>query len=875
MRVLLICLMAIVEIGLCCWPAAGQNALTNGSFEEGAQAPTGWTAGPGGLWATGPAHSGRRCLGGKSEQAAVVWRSEPAPISTVAPGQLEQPQSYRLDGWVRWRQGETVLGLDALDAGGAVVSSAATEPVSGGIGWQFVAVEVDVPANAAAARVWLTVRGEGYLDDVVLAPMLRNLLFNPSFDADSKGRIGFWGEDPLLTLPGVREGSEGADPAGGRSGSALMVEAEKGWWAVRCITIPVPEGLTAFRFSGWARAEQGEPEIRVEWIDPWANIVRLDEARAVQSDGGWTRYEAEDLAAPERASLVTVSVWVREGRASFDDFVLCAVGAAGNKRRLAQVHVNQVGYELAGLKSLVVATNFFPERRAGAAVDIVSAQGERVVSLPLRCAGRIHDGRPDDWGGYYWRADFSRLQQPGAYRAIARIGGIEGESPPFEVADKVLLRETGNLGVDFFFVQRCGFEVPGWHKACHLDDAKLPDGNHLDATGGWHSAGDYNKIMYEYGDGGVVYALLAAYGLAPKHWAQFDRNRDGVPDILDEAEWGARLVAKMQIPDSGGLYNTISQGLGRTWMKWSPPELQTDNIVGTEDDPVIQEGEGNSPLVIGGWARLSALLKERGVKNDYLERAVRLWNHATGGGTQVGSPLLLMSAMELHRVTGEWAYVDYARRSAESLLASQTTKGRLRGAFGSYGEVTAGALALFALNYPYEPLSDEVGWALPKWVAFAASTADNPFGLSKQQVGEHDFFFEPTSALGHNWELLQRAWAGLLIYRLMGDERALRFATDQVDWIMGKNPYGLCMFEGRGAFNPPRYHHRYDSIPGHERGAVPGCVPNGFVRSAAGLDQPGFDLSRTRKERDHPSYRTSEPWLVHNLWYLLALSAGA
>ena len=81
------------------------------------------------------------------------------------------------------------------------------------------------------------------------------------------------------------------------------------------------------------------------------------------------------------------------------------------------------------------------------------------------------------------------------------------------------------------------------------------------------------------------------------------------------------------------------------------------------------------------------------------------------------------------------------------------------------------------------------------------------------------------------------------------------------------------MFEGAGTVNPPRYHHRYDSIPGHPRGAVPGAIPNGFVRSAYGLDQPGFDLSRVGSGRAHPSYRTSEPWLTHNMWYLMALSA--
>ena len=92
-----------------------------------------------------------------------------------------------------------------------------------------------------------------------------------------------------------------------------------------------------------------------------------------------------------------------------------------------------------------------------------------------------------------------------------------------------------------------------------------------------------------------------------------------------------------------------------------------------------------------------------------------------------------------------------------------------------------------------------------------------------------------------------------------------------MDWVLGKNPAGLCMFEGKGTLNPPRYHHRYNSIPGHERGAVPGTIPNGFVREMGLADRPGFDLSRAGGRS--PSFRTSEPWLVHNMWYLLALSA--
>jgi len=456
-----------------------------------------------------------------------------------------------------------------------------------------------------------------------------------------------------------------------------------------------------------------------------------------------------------------------------------------------------------------------------------------------------------------------------------------------------LVNETAQSAVDFFFIQRCGFAVPGWHKACHLDDANLPDGTHIDATGGWHSAGDYNKLMYENGDGGVVFALLTAQAKAPEIFRRFDRDADGWCDALDEAAWGAKFLAKMQIPETGGLRNHVHQGPGRNWTKWSAPEEHTDNTVGTADDPVIQPGEGNSPFLIGGWARLSVLLKQRGVTNDYLDRAVRLWKHATmvdGGklmvdrreknsappstinpqlSTSLGSPHLLLSALEMHRVTGEATYLDYARHSVGSLLSQQVTNGNRRGAFGDYGELSAGALASCALAQPQSEFTPRIKRSLTDYVTFCASTAQNPFGLCTRSADEANGFFPPD--LGHNFQLLMRAWAAGLVYRLNHDPRALTFAADQMDWVLGKNPAGLCMFEGKGTLNPPRYHHRYNSIPGHERGAVPGTIPNGFVREMGLADRPGFDMSRAGGRS--PSFRTSEPWLVHNMWYLLAMSA--
>jgi hypothetical protein len=351
-----------------------------------------------------------------------------------------------------------------------------------------------------------------------------------------------------------------------------------------------------------------------------------------------------------------------------------------------------------------------------------------------------------------------------------------------------------------------------------------------------------------------------------------DRDGDGLPDVYDEAWWGAKYLAKLQIPETGGFLDTVQQGPDRsTWMAWVAPENTTDNIVGTADDPIVGPGKGHSPMALGGWMRLAKILKARGVENDYAAHAELLWRNSIAEAPEGGGTFLLLGAMDCYLITGEQTYLDYARKSAEALMAQTHPSGQLKGGYDDTGDQPSAALALFALKLPDDPLSPKIRECLAQHVGPLVTAPKNPFGVSKQKEGEGGYYFEPTSTLGCNYIIACRAWTGFLLYQLLKDQRALVYATDQLDFILGKNPYNLCMVEGKGGFNPPRYHHRYNKIPGKERGAVPGAIPNGFVRDIASYDRPGFDLST--EGREYPSYRTSEPWLVHNVFFTLALSA--
>jgi hypothetical protein len=693
---------------------------------------------------------------------------------------------------------------------------------------------------------------------------------NKSVAADNRGRIGFWSEERNGDLrAGARRGAHQPDADVRHRGEpSLRLTAQGDWYAVASVNYPVPQWTDRLELSGWVRsAPAATAEILACWQDDLQQVLRVDRSAPVRGEN-WQRVSVAPKARPADAATVRLVAVVSGGAAWFHDFDLQLERPA---RRIVKVLLNQVGYDLAGPKSLIIASNFFPIEGTTIFGRLAGPNDMTVWSHEVPCSGRIHCGRSDDWGWYFWRVDFSNLRQIGTLRASVTAGDVQAEPVPLEVASGALLRRTMQAAVDFFFVQRCGFEVPGWHAACHRDDARLPDGSHLDATGGWHSAGDYNKPMWIFGDGAAAFALARAYSIQTEVCRPHDRDRDGTADALDEARWGGAFLAKMQDPDTGQLRGDVLQGPKRDWMNWLAPDRHTDNIIGTADDPVIAAGHGNSPLAIAAWAALARDLPDKRLQRDFLARALRLWDPLTASDSAASNPLLLISAIESHRATHDMRFRAFAQRSAGRLLAAQRSGGQFPGDTGDHGDVTAAALALFALAYPDDALRGHVKAALNRYLAFCLARTDNPFGLSRQGTAEREpEFFHPTVGLGVNFWLLSRAWAALLIYKLDGDARALTFAADQIDWVLGKNPLDLCMFEGHGRRNPPRYHHRYNKIAGRERGAVPGAIPNGFVRDMGLADRPGFDLSRGGGRA--PSFRTSEPWLVHNVFYLLAVS---
>ena len=543
--------------------------------------------------------------------------------------------------------------------------------------------------------------------------------------------------------------------------------------------------------------------------------------------------------------------------------------APANARPAVQILVNQVGYRTGGdLRLLFQCTGAPP---TGARPRLVG----RTVTAHLTPKGL---GEIDGWARRYYGVTIPVPQQTGWYH----VEGWGAKSPRFRIDRDVIFRATAELAQSFFYYQRCGAEVPGWHGPCHLDDARAPDGTRRDVSGGWHDAGDYNKYN--------GYTPLSVYALATiaRAWPQGSARQRAA---LDEALWGAEWLRKMRDEKTGRLWGRVFSGYGF----WGDPASETDNEPGNDDDrPLLgapSEGYHNEDLAIAGFALLGAGLD--GPEGEpWLALARRMYEQCADldrDGLAQAQALLAGLALA---DTG-YDCLDSARRRADQLLALQAAGKPHDGAYRRHADrppscdiccegLIPAALSLFALREPADsPLRARIAESLTRHFAFQRSLADgSPFGLARFYLADGSApFFRPHEAetwnVGQNSHYLSLAWAALLASELTGDKAIRALADRQLDWVLGLNYFGICMVEGVGAVNPPRYHHRYMKMEPTgaaaaliERGAVPGTVPNGIVRAAPDRDVPGFDLATAGV----PAYESNEQWLPHNAFYLLAMS---
>jgi hypothetical protein len=156
------------------------------------------------------------------------------------------------------------------------------------------------------------------------------------------------------------------------------------------------------------------------------------------------------------------------------------------------------------------------------------------------------------------------------------------------------------------------------------------------------------------------------------------------------------------------------------------------------------------------------------------------------------------------------------------------------------------------------------------------AAVNNPFDYPRLLIrGESgyqsQFFFPHQSAAAPWWQGENARIASLAVASLMAaqllDQPNEKFAQQQIDWILGKNPFDSTMMEGYGR-HPIQYHFndRLDFIN------APGGVVNGITSGIEDEEDIAFIAEPTEAVADN--WRWAEQWIPHASWLLVLLVAS-
>ncbi|MGC3960244.1 MAG: glycoside hydrolase family 9 protein [Verrucomicrobiota bacterium] len=501
------------------------------------------------------------------------------------------------------------------------------------------------------------------------------------------------------------------------------------------------------------------------------------------------------------------------------------------------IRAKQVDYGISEPK-LAVA---FSQTPLPAEFTVVSAASDGLVVFQ----GKTQPVTNATWGQFTNHAelDFTALDIPGSY--LIKIGASQllpvriGNSPYDQLAADLL---------EFMRQQRCGFN-PWLNSGCHQTDGRTvygpqTNGSAIDARGGWHDAGDLLKYLLTSGNATVQ--MLLAYELSPKprylensRWIiapSFSMDHvdalalsgpNGIPDILDEARWGLEWMLKLH-PAKDQLYHQVADD--RDHAGWRLPQNETVDygwgkggarpVYFADGKPQglknYQSASTGVANLAGRYAAAMALAhqiwKDDPQQKEFAARCLKagLEVYALGRakegvqqGNSYGAPYryeettwaddMEWGAVELFRATGEKRFLEDAKRYAK-LAADEGWMGKEQtGHYQYYPFMNIGHFRLYDLvDVEFQKLL--AGYYRNGIERCVKAGQKNPY-----RVGV------PFIWCSNN--LLTALVTQCLMYeRMTGDRQYREFTTKQLDWLLGRNPWGTTMFTEIGGEFPTDVH---------------------------------------------------------------------
>jgi hypothetical protein len=598
---------------------------------------------------------------------------------------------------------------------------------------------------------------------------------------------------------------------------------------------------------------------------------------------------------------------------------LVSGASAGDSRIL----INHIGYDAGGAKQAVLQGS--PGGAWSGFKVIEAGTGKAVLAGAVVSVGPVQK-----WKGWnFWTIDFSAVTQEGSYFIECASPTETVRSHHFLIQKNVLERSALSDVIYYFKGQRSSGTLDKADRTMKIEGKA---GVTVDVHGGWYDAtGDYGKHLSHLSFS--IYfnpqqIPLTAWSLLASHRELARRNdpyfKQYLRRLLDEGLFGADFLVRMKNP-AGSFYITVS---GRGPEKKPEDRLitakATRHIILTPETQdkfrdygkkeTLDQASYEAGYREGGGLAIAALAlaSSFGVSGDFepagylkaaedafafLEKNNSLFAN-DGKENILDDYCALLAASELFRATKAGQYQEAADRRARSLMARLTKSGMNKDYWRAddgdrpfFHPADAGLPLVSLVNY-YEiaasPTKEKVRDAVRRSLGFELAVTRevaNPFGYSRQLVQSKDgtrrtsFFFPHDTETapwwqGENARLGSLAAASRLASRLFPEDQAFLtelsdFAQDQLNWILGLNPFDSCMLYGRGRNNP-----EYMFFNSYEYMNAPGGISNGIT--AGYTDEADIDYNLhfavTGKDDD---WRWTEQWLPHASWFLFAVASGS
>jgi endoglucanase len=401
-------------------------------------------------------------------------------------------------------------------------------------------------------------------------------------------------------------------------------------------------------------------------------------------------------------------------------------------------------------------------------------------------------------------ADFSSFTKKGSYY----ISAGEDKSFVFQIGDKVYDEFLKSI-LTYFTYSRCGQEVKAgkWsHPACHTKTAEIYGSTEKkQVLGGWHDAGDYGR--YVVAGTKAVMDLLLAYDCIKDFYKGFD--------ILEEVRFELEWLLQMQRED-GAVYHKISC---YNFCRFISPEKEKDAIV-------------LSPVSTAATADFAGCLsfayrffreKDADFAHKLLDAAVKAQKYldkhsdefyknppeiTTGGyGDHNVKDERYFALCGLYSATGEQKYL----KDALKLRKKKLMESYFWGCVTSYGT---------EILLRYTDLGGKEKYRKD---------------LEKAIIQRADKIYELTEASSYKTALTKVHWGSngfvcdeahllLLAYKLSGKEKYYNAGLNQINYVLGCNPFNLSYVTKTGSSSVKRPHHRPS---GAVKEVMPGMLAGG------------------------------------------------